>query len=570
MVIIKYFRQFFKYFKEERKPFVLYSVLSLFAGIFELFGVALTYPFILKILSGNPAQDWKTSPVTLGVVIIMLFLLKNIFMVFFTKFQTGYTSNFEAKIKTRLMKYYLSADYQTVSKISLAEKVKMLELLTKNIMDNFIFRLLNLNVNLFIFVLIACCLVIKFPEASLSAVLFGVVVLVFQTCIYKPYLERVAKKISESNLMFNQAANDVLINLKAVKISNNEKYFYDKYVVSTGKYYDGLKKTRFFNIIPPFVIEPFSILLLFVLIAVIFCQNYIEPNKLVASLALVGAAIFRLTPAISRIQVNLNGINAALPMVKEFIEKFESLEINNTGEIADKDFMTFENKLEIKGLCFSYKDGRKILNNINLEIGKGEFVGITGESGAGKTTLADIIAGLYKADAGQILADGNTLDKPLKIGYVPQEFALVKGSFRENVAFGNGVIDDDKVTDALKKAQLYDYIKANYDEGIYASPFVDSVGLSQGQKQRLAIARALYSEPDILIMDEATSALDYKTEEEICDVLKLLKGNVTIIAIAHRLSTIKSADRIVVMENDGRLKESTFEHLINTSDEFKN
>ncbi len=552
MVIISYFKQFFRYFNDERKPFVIYSVFSLIAGILELFGVALIYPFILKILSKNSMHDSMNSTIILGILIIVLFLLKNVFMIFYTKFQTEYTSKFEAKIKIRLMEFFIRNDYQAMSKISLAEKIKMLELLTKNVMDNFIFRLLSLNVNLFIFLLITYFLVIKFPVATLSAFFAGIILLVFQTYIYRPYLTRLAKKISDSGLMFNQAANEVLINLKAVKISNNEKYFYEKYANSTVQYYDGLKKTRFFNMVPPYVVEPFSIILLFIIIAVIFYQNYVEPDKLIASLALVGAAIFRLTPAISRIQVNLNGINSALPMVKEFIDNFEKLKTDSDNKIGQKEFVSFNDCLEIKNLCFSYDNYNMILNHLNLKILKGEFIGITGVSGSGKTTLVDIIAGLYKPVSGQILVDGHSLDKPLRIGYVPQDFVLIKGSFRENVAFGNDCINDNMVIEVLKKAQLYDYIISNYSEGIYASPFVDSIGLSQGQKQRLAIARAMYSNPDILIMDEATSALDYKTEEEICSVLKTLKGKTTIIAIAHRLSMLGSADKIVVI-SDGKV-----------------
>jgi len=139
---------------------------------------------------------------------------------------------------------------------------------------------------------------------------------------------------------------------------------------------------------------------------------------------------------------------------------------------------------------------------------------------------------------------------------------LIKGNIRENIAFGNSVINDNLVIDALKKAQLFDFITKNYSEGIYANPFVDSIGFSQGQKQRLAIARALYLNPDILILDEATSSLDLKTENEICKVLKDLKGNVTTIVIAHRLSTIKDADKIIFMEDGNVQLLKSFNELV--------
>lgn len=152
---------------------------------------------------------------------------------------------------------------------------------------------------------------------------------------------------------------------------------------------------------------------------------------------------------------------------------------------------------------------------------------------------------------------------------MPQEISLINGNIRENVAFGSNEIDDAKVLKALKSAQLYDFIVANYAEGIYANPFVDATGFSQGQKQRLAIARALYSEPDILMLDEATSALDLKTEDEICADLLRLHGKMTIVAIAHRLSTIKAADKIVFMKNSEIVDISEFNDLVENNADFR-
>ena len=170
---------------------------------------------------------------------------------------------------------------------------------------------------------------------------------------------------------------------------------------------------------------------------------------------------------------------------------------------------------------------------------------------------------------GEILIDGNADNKPLKIGYIPQELSLINGSIKDNITFGAQDYDEERVISALKKAQLYDFIIKNYPEGIDANPFVDSTGFSQGQKQRIAIARALYSDPDILILDEATSSLDLKTEDEICNVLNSLKGEKTIIAIAHRLSTIKTADRIVFMKNAEIEDIAAFEELVSKNSDFK-
>ena len=217
------------------------------------------------------------------------------------------------------------------------------------------------------------------------------------------------------------------------------------------------------------------------------------------------------------------------------------------------------------------------MQNLSLEINKGDFIGIIGLSGAGKSTFADVLTGLLPATSGEILIDGTKLTEynfarfRKIIGYVPQEINVLEKSFRENVAWGvpSEEIDDNLVIQVLIDAQLNEFMK-EYKEGIYAVPFIDSKGISQGQKQRLAIARALYRKPEILIFDEATSSLDVQVEHEITDMLNKLKKNKTIIAIAHRLSTLKSCNKLVYLK-DGKIVDiGTFEELSERHSDFEN
>ena len=230
--------------------------------------------------------------------------------------------------------------------------------------------------------------------------------------------------------------------------------------------------------------------------------------------------------------------------------------------------LTFKDSLKLEGINFQYKENKPVIKNLNLEIKAGEFIGIIGDSGAGKTTLAEIIMGLLPIDYGNISLDDifinqrNFFSLRKIIGYVPQNINLVDGSFADNVAWGIDPLDVDyhQVESALKKAQLWDYVET-FREKSDAKVILGSNGLSQGQKQRLAIARALYRNPEILIFDEATSSLDLKTENEITEMLKEFKGKKTIIAIAHRLSTLKICDRIVYMKNGEIIDIGTFKEL---------
>lgn len=567
MELKKYFKKFFKYFKESKRAFIFYSCFSVIAAILELAGVALVYPFVLKILK-NGIEERTT--LIIGVSIIAIFLLKNLFMIFYINLQTRFTNSLESNIRQRIMRFLLNSKYKDTYKITLAEKNKLFNLLIPNITNNFILRLLNINVNAFIFCLISALLAIKFPLATLITFVFAFVLIRFQNHVYKPLLSEYAEKVSEASLSYHQSFNESVLNFKGIKISNSEEFFIKKFNASVNKYYKNLKKLSFLNQIPPYVTEPFAIIILFILLAIISAQNIANPERLIASFALIASGIFRLVPTISRIQVNLNGINSALPLVKEFVhfyERYNVFEILKNN--SQSNYTTLNKFIEFKNVCFGYEKNIEILHNLSFKINKGEFIGITGASGVGKTTLVDLLSGLFDPTEGQILIDGHSYDSKLNIGYIPQDYKIINSSIKDNITFGLNNIDEEKVIDSLKKAQLYDFVINNFKDGINAKPFNDSIGLSQGQKQRLAIARALYSDPEILILDEATSALDLKTEDEICNVLDSLKGKKTIIVIAHRLSTIKSADKLLYLENGKIIDFAPYNELIIRCSGFK-
>ncbi len=563
------YKKFFSYFQKNKKFLKLYSYLSFIVGAIELFGIALTYPFVLKLLSQQPSENILNSPIIIGLGIILLFLAKNILMIYYTYLQAKFTKAVEAEVNLSFMRYFLATPYMTGMKIPLAQKSNILNFLIPNVINNFVLRLLNLRVNFFIFCLIALFLIIKFPLATILTIISSVVLIYIQNIFFKPRLRQNAEKMTKTSFIYTQRTNEAILDIKAVKISNHEIFFYNNYKSAILNYYKTGIETLFLNTIPPYVTEPFIIILLFILLSIISCQSYSEPDKLIASFAVIVSAIFRLAPTISRLQVNLNGINSSLPIVEELLKICESLDINNTKKLVNKEFTPLKSSIELRNINFEYETHKPVLRNINLTIKKGEFIGIAGLSGAGKSTLADIIAGLLIPTSGEILIDGAVSENPLKIGYIPQEFNILNESIKKNVIFGSSYENDDLVIDALKKAQLYEFIINNYKDGINANPFVDSTGFSQGQKQRLAIARAIYSNPDILILDEATSSLDLKTENEFCNVLNSLKGEKTIIAIAHRLSTIKSADRIAFMKDATITDIAAFDELYQRSDDFR-
>ena len=567
---IKLFKKFVDYGIENKNELTKYYFLSILVALLELSGVALIYPFIFSITNNNSGMTMKNC--LLGALIVGLFLSKNLFMIYYTKLQIDFVQKCELFISKKFMKYFLLGKYQDTYKISFAQKGHILNYIVPNCLNNYLLRLLNLSINILIFVLISSFLFIKFFTASVITIICASVILFLEIKFFQYKTRNLTQVLKDINLKIGQFLNNAMLNVKTIKINNSEGLFFDKYAELQDKKIKYNSSLQFYNLIAPYITEPLIIILLFILLAIISLQNLDKTATLIASYALIASAIFRLAPSINRIQVNVTGIKNNMPILNDFFKYYDLYNIKGVENIsADKNKIEFNKSIEFKDLSFAY-DEKLVLDNINLTINKGEFIGIAGLSGVGKTTLVDIISGLFKPQSGKISIDeiDYGLEIPsLKIGYIPQDFGIISATIRENVAFGQDKIDDNRVIEVLKMAQIYDYIVENFKDGINANPFVDSTGLSQGQKQRLAIARALYTDPDILILDEATSALDLKTEEEFCEVLKSLKGEKTIIAIAHRLSTIRFADKIVFMEN-GKIPDiAPFEELMNRNRFFK-
>lgn len=567
-MIRDYKLDFFRYFIQDRRAFIGYFILSMIVGGLELFGVALTYPFIYRLIT-NEKMDLYS--LVFGILIIVAFIAKNVFMIFYNLLQANFTQNTEAYMNKKFMKFFIHGNYNLTSNISLSKKYKITGFLIPFSIGNYLLRILNLIVNVFIFSLLVGFLFVKYFVATCITLACSIVLLIIETLYLRHKTKILAKKISKSQEELNQATNIPLLNLKSIKIIKGEDYFFEKYCRKFDKQKEISKKLSFYNSVPPYITEPFIIIILLILLTIISFQYQSEASVLVASYAVVVSVAFRLAPTISRIQVNITGLYNSFPQVKELVEYYKEFELE-TFLPKVKEFDNFNSSIVLQDVSFAYKD-KNVLNNINLKINKGEFIGIAGSSGIGKTTLVDLIAGLLEKKSGNIYIDDRLLNDDtlpkLKIGYIPQEYNTISASIRENVAFGVKDIDDEKVVEVLKLAQLYDYIEENFIDGIYAKPFVDSIGFSQGQKQRLAIARALYLDPDIIILDEATSSLDLKTENEICEILHKLKGEKTIIAIAHRISTIKNADKIFLMQNSTIAAQGNFNELYNTNSEFK-
>ena len=309
----------------------------------------------------------------------------------------------------------------------------------------------------------------------------------------------------------------------------------------------------------------FVAILLLTLIVLTLLILEIGNESLFIILGVYAATAFRLLPSVNKIIMSFQRLRFVLPSVKIIhseITSFQNVLKSPKEKVSTNEkSLKFLKHISINKLDFSYSKEKKILDNIDLLINKNESIGIIGESGSGKSTLIDLIMGLLTPNKGSISVDGINIDKDYSkwhsiIGYVPQDIYLLDDTIRKNIALGlnDEKIDENQVKFSLQAAQL-DNLVNSLPEGLDTIVGERGVRLSGGQRQRIGIARALYTNPDIIILDEATSSLDFETEKNIMISITKLKGIKTLIIVSHRMSTIQDCDKIYEIHNNSlRLK----------------
>jgi ABC-type multidrug transport system fused ATPase/permease subunit len=289
------------------------------------------------------------------------------------------------------------------------------------------------------------------------------------------------------------------------------------------------------------------------------------PERIIPLLGLFVIATWRFVPSINNVINLFNSLAYSKPAVDSLYNEFEY--IKTQSEVV-KTQAVFNDKIEMRNLTFSYANTpAPSLRDVNIVVRKGETVGFIGPSGAGKSTLVDVILGLLPPSSGELLVDGvnmheHNIEWQSTIGYVAQAIYLTDDSIRRNVAFGiaEKEIDDVALERALKSAQLWDFVQSlpEKDKTIVGER---GIRVSGGQRQRIGIARALYHEPQVLVLDEATSSLDMETESEVMSAIRALQGFKTILIVAHRLSTVQHCDRVYKIEDATIVGEGTLEEL---------
>ena len=575
----------------KKKELFLLVGLFLFTSGLEAFGIGLIGPFIA--IATNPTlihQNHWTSYlysklgltsdssfiVIFGLIVISVLWIKSLlgFNVQRRIFAFGF--GHQADLRSRLMTAYMQVPYTFHLNRNTASLIQNLLNETLVFANGILMPILFATANLMI---VIALLTLLFTTNVLATSSILLVILILFLFIYK-FRRRVAgwgKEASESNKEMVRIINHGVGGFKESRILGCASYFEGQMNVQAQKYKRSVENYHAFDLLPRYILEPVLITFIvgFTVISLFLGRNI---ESLTATLGVFGIAAVRLLPAASGLIQAYGGVKRSSYVLDLLYSDLKEIErVQRTQTISQPRLsktksmlpLSFEKSIQIKNLSYTYPGAdTSALDKISVEIVKGQSIGIIGKSGAGKTTLVDVILGLLEVNQGYFTVDGiSVLDQMPRwqalIGYIPQSIFLIDDTLERNIAFGvpDQKIDSKKLAQAVQAAQLSEVV-AQMPDGLKTQVGERGVLLSGGQRQRVGIARALYHKREVLVLDEATAALDNETESLVTQAIESLSGNKTLIVIAHRLTTLEHCDRIYEMSNGKIIRAGTYQEIV--------
>lgn len=545
-------------------------------AFFELLGVSMILPFIDVMMNPDVImgkaylryfyelfhfQSANQFMILLAFLLIIIYVVKNIYVAAMYDAQYRFTYRNQRRISSRLFKSYLAENYLFFVKNNSTELMRNVNT------DVSAFFVAVLQFLQLVTEICVCIVLFVYLLCMDKTITIGVslILLIFVLGFVKLFRrkltamgEQTRKYFAEMNKWLLQGVGSI----KEIKIMNREAFFYEQYDKAYYYYSESQRKYSLLGILPRPVMEMFCVSGL--LLVVIFkLARGVHMTYFVTTLSVFAVAAFRMLPSFNRITNSLNGIMFNMPSVDKLYNDLKETEelLQKENDKTKEGVINFQEGITIENITFSYPETEEtVLKNVNLEIPKNSSVAFIGTSGAGKTTLADIILGVLEAQEGKVCVDGQDIKKHMgawqrKLGYIPQMIYIMDDTLKSNIAIGipDKDIEEDRIWRAIEEAQLKEFI-LNLEKGLDTIIGENGTKLSGGQRQRIGIARALYHDSEVLVMDEATSALDNETESAVMESIKKLSGKKTLIIIAHRLTTVKNCDIIYKIENQKAYK----------------
>ena len=505
------------------------------------------------------------------------YFAKNVYLAYVSYIQAYFASGAGTYLAVKLFRQYLNSPYSAMSLRNSGDLIVNVNQAPYFIATRILTSAAYLITEGFTIIGIVAVLMITEPIVALVTSLGLSTVMGLFYFSFRPFLSRWGQEHLSHEGVATRVVFEGLRGLKEIRVLGCESFFQGVFNETRQRLIRINTNMGFVGTLPRFVSETLIIWAIsFVIILVVGGGR--SDTEVLAILGLFAVAGFRLMPSINRLTIAMTTIKsgkAALDQVdKDLREQFDDYKVANRVDTSAKR-LPFTDTIHLKDVFFCYPGTSKfVLSEISMGIKKGMFLGIVGSTGAGKTTLIDIIMGLLTPERGEITFDSKPIDTSLPIwktrfGYVPQNIFLLDDSIRRNIGFGlpDDKIDDKRVQNVAELASIDEMI-AGLPDGLDSIVGEDGINLSGGQRQRIGIARALYRDPEILVMDEATSALDTETEHRSIEMMKRLAGEKTIIVIAHRLSTVQHCDQLIFMENGCLVDAGTFDELRSRNSRF--
>lgn len=559
--------------KRDKKILVGIFFLVLGLALLDLISVSLLLPIVELLEKGQSVietnlflnivnrifgigGDVKILCLTSLGLLCFLFIFKCCYALLSVYFINRFTMSYSRRLTKKLMTAYLSFPYEfhldNNSSTLIRKSTYDVDMFTTSVTEilNFIVKMAStIAIIIFLFIKDWRVTLILFVLLSLFSVLVIFVI--------RPYSKRIGVGLQQLNSNNYKYLSQAFNGIKESKISNSESYFTNVYDSNRIKINRNLLKRVVINNIPINTIEMVGMVGVCLALAVTILIGT-KPEDIVVTFSVFAYAVVKLLPSVSVISSTLNDLHFYSVSIKSLYDDIKASENTSYSEpITDnKKTLEFKNEIIIDNVDFFYSSlpEKKVLKNVSFKIKKNTSVAISGVSGAGKTTIIDIVLGLLPCRSGKVLCDGVDIKENMRgwrknISYIPQNIYLSDDTIRNNVAFGVDTtsVDDEKIWDALEKAQLKDYVN-NLPKKLDTVIGERGIRMSGGQRQRIGIARAFFRNTNIIVFDEATSALDYETEKNILDHVSQYASDHTLIIITHRLNTIDSCNSIFKVE----------------------
>ena len=560
--------------KSRKKNFIFLIFLSLMGTIIEIFSIGLLIPLVSSFSGDVSVIDNLFSKFNISddvwrflnfentiLILLVVYVVKFIFLIGFSFFKNNFFFSFQLELIDKLFTSYIKRSYlfhvssnsariiknfsEEIHQLSIGYMGSIITVITETI-------LISVLLTFLLFLQTKTTIIVLGLTVAISFLIFSVL---------KKKIATLGRDREDYNFVNLRNIIQALGGIKEIKIFQKENEIINNFEKNSSRLKSVNWLISFYNEVPRIFFEFISVCS-FLAILYLFVNLGYSFSVIISYFIIIFAIFIRIMPSANKLIVSLVNLTINQRAIQVVHNELNSEQVSTESNIkVNNEKLNFKSKIEIQNLSFRYgTEEKEVIKNINLQINKGEILGVIGETGSGKTTFVDLLIGLLEPTEGSILSDGkdiklNRIEWFKKIGYVPQNIYLNDESIKKNIAFtlDEALIDEQKVIDAARKSKLLELVQSKKDKLNFRIGERGNI-LSGGQKQRLGIARALYNNSEILVLDEFTSALDEVTEREIMKEISILKEKKTIILSTHKPSILAYCDRIYDVKNNTILK----------------